>query len=61
MSDRLGTHVEAFGEEGLCDVRQVARYLKTSTSWVYKNAERDLLPCVRFGNLLRFERHIASP
>ena len=47
--------IVAADEESLWTVREVAKLLKTSRSWVYKNAERDLLPCVRIGNLLRFE------
>ena len=39
----------------LWDVRDVARYLKASVSWVYKAAERGELPCVRIGGLLRFD------
>lgn len=42
------------GEEGLWDVKDVARYLKASKSWVYQQAEAGLLPCHRMIGLLRF-------
>lgn len=41
-------------EEGLWDARDVAAYLKCSTSFVYKAAEDGRLPCVRIGSMLRF-------
>ncbi len=45
--------------EGLRDklwtVRDVAEYLRVSTSLVYKKSEAGLLPCVRMGPLVRFE------
>lgn len=41
-------------EETLWNVRDVAAYLKASTSYVYKAAERGTLPCRRIGALLRF-------
>jgi excisionase family DNA binding protein len=42
----------------LWDARDVARYLKTSRSWVYQKAEAGLLPSLRIGGLLRFEPHV---
>lgn len=42
-------------EEALWTVKDVARLLKASPSWVYKNAERGAIPCVRLGALLRFD------
>jgi len=39
----------------LWDARDVARYLKTSRSWVYQKAEAGLMPSLRIGGLLRFE------
>lgn len=39
----------------LWDVKDVARYLKVSRSWVYHRAEAGLLPHRRVGGLLRFE------
>jgi excisionase family DNA binding protein len=43
--------------EPLWDAGDVARYLKSSRSWVYHAAERGELPCLRIGGLLRFEPH----
>lgn len=40
--------------EPLWTVKEVATYLRASTSWVYKAAERGTLPCVRLGAMLRF-------
>lgn len=40
--------------EPLWTVRDVATYLSASTSYVYKAAERGVLPCRRLGALLRF-------
>ena len=45
----------ALQEETLWDAKDVARYLKASVSWVYKAAERDELPCIHIGAMLRFE------
>jgi excisionase family DNA binding protein len=42
--------------ETLWDVNDVAEFLKCSRSWVYKAAENGTLPCLRYGNLLRFDR-----
>ena len=47
--------VERRVQRTLWDVRDVARYLKASVSWVYKAAERGELPCMRVGGLLRFD------
>lgn len=41
--------------EGLWDVKDVARFLKVSRSWVYARADAGELPSVRVGGLLRFE------
>jgi excisionase family DNA binding protein len=38
----------------LWNVHDVAAYLKASTSYVYKAAERGQIPCHRLGALLRF-------
>jgi excisionase family DNA binding protein len=40
--------------EALWTVGDVANYLKASTSYVYKAAERGDIPCRRLGALLRF-------
>jgi excisionase family DNA binding protein len=40
--------------EALWNANDVAAYLKASTSYVYKAAERGDLPCRRLGALLRF-------
>jgi len=42
-------------DESLWTVKDVARLLKASSSWVYKNAERGQIPCVHIGALLRFD------
>jgi len=47
--------VERRVQRTLWDVRDVARYLKASVSWVYKAAERGELPSLRVGGLLRFD------
>jgi excisionase family DNA binding protein len=36
-------------------VNDVARYLRASKSWVYKAVEKNAIPAVRIGSLLRFE------
>jgi excisionase family DNA binding protein len=41
--------------DSLWTVADVARFLKASTSWVYKAASRNALPCVRIGAMLRFD------
>ncbi|MBE2252391.1 MAG: helix-turn-helix domain-containing protein [Myxococcus sp.] len=41
-------------EPGLWRVRDVARFLSMSVSWVYKETEAGRLPCVRIGAALRF-------
>lgn len=41
--------------ENLWDANDVASFLKASRSWVYHRAERNELPCLRIGGLLRFE------
>jgi excisionase family DNA binding protein len=40
--------------ESLWTVKDVAGYLKVSTSWVYMHAEDGTLPSVRIGSLRRF-------
>ena len=41
-------------DSGLWTARQVADFIKCSVSYVYKAAERDLLPTVHIGRMLRF-------
>ncbi len=41
--------------EPLWTVKDVAAYLRTSTSWVYIHAEAGTLPSVRIGGLRRFQ------
>ena len=45
---------EQLNDDTLWDVKDVARYLKVSASWIYKLAEIDDLPHFRVGTLLRF-------
>jgi excisionase family DNA binding protein len=40
--------------EDLWTAEQVSKFLKCSVSYVYKAAERDILPAVRIGRMLRF-------
>jgi excisionase family DNA binding protein len=40
--------------DSLWTAREVAGYLKCSVSYIYKAAERDILPAVRIGRMLRF-------
>lgn len=42
-------------DEQLWRADDVASYLKCSKSFVYKQAEAGLLPCLRIGAMLRFE------
>lgn len=36
-------------------VREAARFLSCSVSWVYKAAAKGQIPCVRIGAMLRFD------
>jgi excisionase family DNA binding protein len=38
----------------LWTVKEAAEYLRCSRSYLYKAAERDLLPTIRIGRMLRF-------
>jgi excisionase family DNA binding protein len=40
--------------QSLWTVREAAQYLNCSPSYVYKAAERDILPAIRIGRMLRF-------
>jgi excisionase family DNA binding protein len=42
-------------ENDLWDAIDVARFLKTSRSWVYLRVERAEIPHLRVGGLIRFE------
>ena len=44
-----------FLPENLWTVTEVAAFLRSSTSWVYKAAEKGELPCIRLGAMLRFD------
>ena len=50
---RVGAQLEREGE--LWTTAEVARYLKTSRSWVYQATASGRLPSVRVGHLRRFE------
>lgn len=41
--------------EALWSVKDVALYLRASKSWVYKAAEKKVIPSIRVGSLLRFD------
>lgn len=49
-----GTNVTTCADGGLWTARQVSQFIKCSVSYVYKAAERDVLPSVRIGRMLRF-------
>ena len=55
MNARAPAATEPLADETLWTVKDVARLLKASSSWVYKNAERGEIPCVHIGALLRFD------
>jgi len=42
-------------DDDLWDALDVARFLKTSRSWVYMRVERAEIPHLRVGGLIRFE------
>ena len=42
-------------DNDLWDAMDVARFLKTSRSWVYMRVERAEIPHLRIGGLIRFE------
>ncbi len=42
-------------DDDLWDAIDVARFLKTSRSWVYMRVERAEIPHLRVGGLIRFE------
>jgi len=50
MSDQT-----AIETDGLWTAEDVARFLKTSRSWVYHRAQAGRLPCLKIGGLLRFD------
>jgi|GEM_PF-2664337 len=49
-----GERALSSGTEPLWKVKDTARVLSMSVSWVYKEAEAGRLPCVRIGAALRF-------
>ena len=49
------TATELPPDDQLWTVPDVAKFLRASTSWVYKAAERDQLPSIRIGAMLRFD------
>ena len=42
-------------DDDLWDALDVARFLKTSRSWVYMRVERNEIPHLRVGGLIRFD------
>jgi len=38
----------------LWDAREAANFLKVSRSWIYTRVERDEMPYIRVGGLIRF-------
>jgi len=55
MTARAPVTQELPADDALWDVKDIARVLKASVSWVYKASERGELPCIRIGAMLRFE------
>lgn len=49
----MGVHSR---ERALRDVRWVAEFLGVSKSWVYQATSTGVLPCIRLGSTLRFEK-----
>jgi excisionase family DNA binding protein len=43
-------------ERALRDVAWVAEFLGVSKSWVYQATSNGVLPCIRLGSTLRFEK-----
>ena len=41
--------------ENLATVPEVAKRLKVSTSFIYKEVEAGRLPCIRVGTMIRFD------
>jgi excisionase family DNA binding protein len=52
--DQPHPHASYTQPEGLWDARDVCKFLKTSRSWVYHQAEAGKLPSIKLGGLLRF-------
>ncbi|AFE05834.1 hypothetical protein COCOR_04434 [Corallococcus coralloides DSM 2259] len=50
-----GGVAQGVAEDSLWDANDVARFLKSSRSWVYQQAQVGRLPCVKIGGLLRFD------
>lgn len=55
MTKMLDQSNQAARDENLWNANDVAAFLKTSRSWVYKQVEAGVLPCLRIGALLRFD------
>jgi excisionase family DNA binding protein len=47
-------HDDVMSNDTLWTVREAAQFLRCSRSYIYKAAERDLLPAIRIGRMLRF-------
>jgi excisionase family DNA binding protein len=45
-------------ERALRDVAWVAEFLGVSKSWVYQATSTGVLPCIRLGSTLRFEKSV---
>jgi excisionase family DNA binding protein len=50
---RLGT---VSRERALRDIHWVVEFLGMSNSWVYQAVESGILPCIRIGSALRFDK-----
>ena len=55
MSGPFSAGAEPPAAAALWDVKDIARVLKASVSWVYKAVERGDLPYIRIGAMVRFD------
>mgnify|MGYP001569927594 CR=1 FL=1 len=46
---------DELNDDTLWTVADVARFAKTSRSWVYQHAAAGTIPCLKVGGLLRFD------
>lgn len=43
-------------DNGFMKIQEVAKKLRVSTSWVYKKCKAGIIPHIRIGNMVRFNR-----
>lgn len=56
----MNQHNAPSGIEYIWTVDEVSKYLQMSKSWVYKQVELGLLPCMRFGAAVRFSSYVVK-